>query len=677
MAPKGECPVFRPTMSDMKDSFERYIESIEDAVSKVGACRIAPPAAWRARKAGYDDLPRGLHIAKPIKQHATGRKGLFRTLLLEHKPMGVESEFRAMASKAENLPTQKVLDAGIDELERDFWKKVTYTPPLYGADVAGSLFDKDVHAWNVAKLDTVLSRTLKANDVTLPGVNAPYLYFGMWRALFAWHTEDMDLYSVNYLHCGAPKVWYVIPPDQRKRFELVAQSLCPELHRECPEFLRHKEILISPALLQQHNIQYYRMVQQPGDFVITYPGAYHAGFNLGFNIAESTNFATGRWIRIGAAAKACECRDDSVRIDMRLFGMEPCKSVSTYAPTRRQCLEDKRRHANALEAATEAKRRREEKAMSSVAKRRRAPDSDSDESGSDDESDSEEEDEDEEEEPPLPKGWERRVRKTGRDAGATHYRSPCGTWLKSRADLRRFLGTEKAYHHLTLTDFPVASSKPAAASRPASKPSPPKPTPKQQQSKPAPTPRAAAAKGKKPEKLATPADAAPGTSAAAKQGTLCPPPAKRRKGASPPAVEDDDSIPAHVPLIAIPRGFMPLGPVPVPLAALPVQQVATPAASPAAGIDPTQFAQWERTGVLATAVTTVVQKNRVQADKSKLGIVKQVEKALGVAGGGLKSFAERIRRAATQARRESRATDPTPPPQPQQQVPPAVPFVIV
>ena len=39
----------------------------------------------------------------------------------------------------------------------------------------------------------------------------------------------------------------------------------------------------------------------------------------GFNCAESTNFATKTWIKHGAQADCCTCRDDTVNIDMRIF----------------------------------------------------------------------------------------------------------------------------------------------------------------------------------------------------------------------------------------------------------------------------------------------------------------------------------------------------------------------
>ena len=41
---------------------------------------------------------------------------------------------------------------------------------------------------NLSRLDSLLRRRIHS---TIPGVNAPYLYMGMWRATFAWHVEDM------------------------------------------------------------------------------------------------------------------------------------------------------------------------------------------------------------------------------------------------------------------------------------------------------------------------------------------------------------------------------------------------------------------------------------------------------------------------------------------------------
>ena len=39
------------------------------------------------------------------------------------------------------------------------------------------------------------------------GLTHPWLYFGALFATFCWHTEDHFLYSLNYLHTGAPKTW--------------------------------------------------------------------------------------------------------------------------------------------------------------------------------------------------------------------------------------------------------------------------------------------------------------------------------------------------------------------------------------------------------------------------------------------------------------------------------------
>ena len=82
------------------------------------------------------------------------------------------------------------------------------------------MFEKDEKIWNVANLDNILNELGKK----VPGVNTPYLYFGMYRASFAWHLEDMDLYSINYIHFGAAKQWFVVPPEHHVRFQSFAES---------------------------------------------------------------------------------------------------------------------------------------------------------------------------------------------------------------------------------------------------------------------------------------------------------------------------------------------------------------------------------------------------------------------------------------------------------------------
>ncbi|KAF9940943.1 hypothetical protein BGZ67_006365 [Mortierella alpina] len=198
------------------------------------------------------------------------------------------------------------------EVERNYWRNLTFVQPMYGADMSGSLFDERTTSWNTQCLGDLLSKI----DQNLPGVNTPYLYFGMWKATFAWHVEDMDLYSINYLHFGAPKQWYCIRPENSSRFECIAQGIFSSDYKNCPQFLRHKTYLLSPTKLAMDGVPVNRLVQHEGEFVLTFPFAYHSGYNLGFNCAESINFALSDWIPIGRKAESCKCINDSVQIDV-------------------------------------------------------------------------------------------------------------------------------------------------------------------------------------------------------------------------------------------------------------------------------------------------------------------------------------------------------------------------
>jgi hypothetical protein len=126
----------------------------------------------------------------------------------------------------------------------------------------------------------------------------------------------MDLYSINYIHFGAPKQWYSISQCDGEKFEALMRSHFPNDHKGCPQFMRHKTFLASPSTLQAKGIEVNRLVHHQGEFVITFPFGYHSGYNLGYNCAESVNFATEEWLDIGRNARKCNCVGDSVNINV-------------------------------------------------------------------------------------------------------------------------------------------------------------------------------------------------------------------------------------------------------------------------------------------------------------------------------------------------------------------------
>ena len=50
--------------------------------------------------------------------------------------------------------------------------------------------------------------------------------------------------------------------------------------------------------------------------MVTFLRGYHAGFNLGFNCTEAVKFATESWDDLILRTRACECINDSVRVDV-------------------------------------------------------------------------------------------------------------------------------------------------------------------------------------------------------------------------------------------------------------------------------------------------------------------------------------------------------------------------
>lgn len=246
---------------------------------------------------------------------------------------GNDSASKNMYNIRDNLLLLKYQLGLRDEsiVEKEFWRSINTVRkdvPMYGADQVGTIFkDKPANGWNVSELDTILRIGLPAD---MPGITKPMLYFGQYRAMFAWHKEDFDLNSINFLHHGKPKIWYAVCRPSAKRFESLCKSLFGDEANKCPEFMRHKNIFISPKILKQEKIQYVTTVQHENEFILTFPEGYHAGFNTGFNVAESVNFSSPNWVPYGRKCSFCRCFPYTFRMDIDHF----CERIRNIAPHR-------------------------------------------------------------------------------------------------------------------------------------------------------------------------------------------------------------------------------------------------------------------------------------------------------------------------------------------------------
>ena len=158
-------------------------------------------------------------------------------------------------------------------LEKDYWMYVdhNYGAPLrvsYAADLPadkfGSGFPTDKksaygsHPWNLNFMKSQKDSLLQFYNRKISGITVPWVYsgnpnnsnaIGMLFSSFCWHLEDLLMYSLNYMHAGAPKIWYSIPADDARKFERTMKEKLTLLFAQDPNILLDIITMISPSYL--------------------------------------------------------------------------------------------------------------------------------------------------------------------------------------------------------------------------------------------------------------------------------------------------------------------------------------------------------------------------------------------------------------------------------------------
>ncbi|KIL70324.1 hypothetical protein M378DRAFT_20771 [Amanita muscaria Koide BX008] len=224
-----------------------------------------------------------------------------------------------LLNKTENHPLNNRIGSVIVseyDLEQEFWRLVQSQQETveieYGADVHSTTHGSamptvethplDPYArdpWNLNNIPILSESLLRYIKSDISGMTVPWIYVGMAFSTFCWHNEDHYTFSVNFMHWGETKTWYGIPGDDAEKFEAAIKCEAPELFEAQPDLLFQLVTLMNPQRVLEAGVRVYACNQRAGEFVVTFPKAYHAGFNHGLNFNEAVNFALPDWLSYG------------------------------------------------------------------------------------------------------------------------------------------------------------------------------------------------------------------------------------------------------------------------------------------------------------------------------------------------------------------------------------------
>ncbi|XP_059188294.1 lysine-specific demethylase 5B-B isoform X2 [Centropristis striata] len=330
-------PIIEPEKVIVKSRYKKFLPPLLPSPVDLVVCLVCGSGGDEERLLlcdGCDDSYHTFCLIPPLPGIPKGDWRCPKCLAQEcnkpHEAFGFEQAFRdyslrafgqmadAFKSDYFNMPVHMV---PTELVEKEFWRLVGAIEEdvtvEYGADIASKEFgsgfpipngkfkvspDDEKYlksGWNLNNLAMMNPSVLTHVTADICGMTLPWLYVGMCFSSFCWHIEDHWSYSINYLHWGEPKTWYGAPGFAAEQLEAVMRKLAPELFESQPDLLHQLVTIMNPNTLMAHGVPIYRTNQCAGEFVITFPRAYHSGFNQGFNFAEAVNFCTVDWMPLG------------------------------------------------------------------------------------------------------------------------------------------------------------------------------------------------------------------------------------------------------------------------------------------------------------------------------------------------------------------------------------------
>ena len=208
-------------------------------------------------------------------------------------------------------------------------------------------FDSKLDRWNLSNVPLDNESYLRYMNFDKGDFISTKYDIGMLCSVSAWSLNDTFLSLVDYQHLGAPKIWYVIPPEDMQKFEEYLQQSAILINNEksdskseiskdskfqnssifkcfkneeieniyepthfdrlstyknfkCADCIKGRKIKnitlmdqqlqIHPSLLREKGIKVYRVLQEAGSFIFKYPKCYTSTLGTDFYFSECAYF---------------------------------------------------------------------------------------------------------------------------------------------------------------------------------------------------------------------------------------------------------------------------------------------------------------------------------------------------------------------------------------------------
>ena len=108
----------------------------------------------------------------------------------------------------------------------------------------------------IYSMEDSLFQLVQNKTESISGIVIPWAYVANKYSTFAWHTEDLFLYSFNYMHEGGCKIWYTVPLEDVQKFRALLLRLYDSDIKKRPSLLDEVTIFFSPINLIKEGVDF-------------------------------------------------------------------------------------------------------------------------------------------------------------------------------------------------------------------------------------------------------------------------------------------------------------------------------------------------------------------------------------------------------------------------------------